>query len=80
MATARLEVDWWRAHRDAQHDPSVGTEDLVRALTALYASVYQVPDAVVREAAGLRAEAMRVSDAWVADGCDPASDALTSGR
>ena len=73
---ARLEVDWWRAHREAQHDPSVESTDLVDALTSLYAYLYGVPDPEVADAARLRAEAMRISDAWVACGCAPASQAL----
>ena len=73
---ARLEVDWWQAHRQAQHDPSVESADLVDALTSLYAYLYGVPDPEVAEAARLRAEAMRISDAWVAAGCAPASQAL----
>ena len=31
--------------------------------------MYAVPEATVREAARLRVEAMRLSDAWVAAGC-----------
>jgi len=73
---ARLEVDWWQAHRQAQHDPSVESADLVDALTSLYAYVYGVPGPDLIEAARLRAEAMRISDAWVAAGCAPASQAL----
>ncbi len=73
---AELEVEWWRAHRAAQHDPSLGSSELVDALTALYAYVYRAPAEAVREAARLRAEAMVVSDGWVAAGCDPTSPDL----
>ncbi|HET7486927.1 MAG TPA: hypothetical protein VFJ85_03300 [Acidimicrobiales bacterium] len=77
---AELEVGWWRAHREAQRgDPSdraVRQAALVDALTALYAFVYRVPDDEVRPAAVLRAEAMDVSDRWVAAGCDADSDLL----
>ena len=73
---ARLEVNWWRAHREAQHDPGVESDELVDALTALYSYLYAVPDHTVADAARLRAEAMRISDAWVASGCPPASHAL----
>jgi hypothetical protein len=78
---ARLEVDWWRAHRYLQReDPQAGIEPLVDALTALYAHVYGVPPGSVREAARHRAEAMVISDRWVADGCDPDSPAVTAER
>ena len=53
VEAARLEVDWWRAHREHQHrgvgvgDAGGGHgepgEDLVDALTALYAFVYRCP-------------------------------------
>ena len=67
---ARLEVEWWRAHRE--HQRRDGSEaDLVRALTDLYAHVYRVGEETVRLAAQERALAMRHSDAWVAAGCEP---------
>jgi hypothetical protein len=65
---AGLEVEWWRAHRAHQYgadDPA----ELVDALDALYAYVYGVPRTTMRLAAQLRAEAMDLSDAWVAAGC-----------
>ena len=78
---ARLEVEWWRAHRYLQReDPSAALDELVDALAALYAHVYGVPQSQVRAAAIGRAEAMRISDQWVADGCDPASPALAEER
>lgn len=73
---ARLEVEWWRVHRELQHDGERGTVDapaLVDALTALYAHVYGVPAADVQLAAAQRALAMRHSDAWVAAGCPDTS-------
>lgn len=74
---ARLEVEWWRAHRVAQRDQPAGADaELVDALTALYAHVYGVDSELVRPAAADRADAMVISDKWVADGCDPASPAL----
>jgi hypothetical protein len=111
---ARLEVDWWRAHRERQRlaprtdsgeppttearttepptteprtteartteagtaeAPTAGAEagqpsdELVDALTRLYAFLYREPQAEVRPAAAHRARAMDISDQWVADGC-----------
>jgi len=78
---ARLEVEWWRLHRVLQRDtPGEYAEPLVNALAALYAHVYGVPAEQVRLAAAERAEAMRVSDAWVAAGCDPASPMIADER
>jgi hypothetical protein len=75
---ARLEVDWWRAHREAQH--GAPDAELIDALTALYAHVYGVAEDRVRQAAVERAAAMVISDKWVADGCDPDSPALAEER
>ena len=78
---ARLEIEWWRVHRYLQREaPDGSIEPLVDALAALYAHVYGVPVGAVREAARHRAEAMRISDAWVAAGCDPASPSLSAER
>lgn len=70
---ARLEVDWWRAHRLVQHGGDAGAEPrhraLVDALARLYAYTYGAEPAEVASAAALRAEAMDVSDRWVAEGC-----------
>ena len=78
---AELEVEWWRAHREHQHrageDPA---DDLVRALTDLYAYSYSVEPDEVRPAAALRAEAMDVSDRWVEAGCDPHDPMLARER
>jgi hypothetical protein len=79
MRAARLEVEWWRAHREAQHHDG-GDAELVDALTALYAHVYRVPPDTVAIAARERAAAMVISDEWVADGCDPDSPALADER
>jgi hypothetical protein len=65
---AELEVAWWHAHREHQHDPDVSEEDLVTALVHLYCHVYQADPADVRRAAELRVQAMALSDAWVAAG------------
>jgi hypothetical protein len=72
---ARLEVEWWRVHRERQH----GTEPadaLVDAVARLYAFLYQVPQSAVRPAAAHRAQAMDLSDQWVAEGCLPDSPLL----
>jgi hypothetical protein len=69
---AELEVEWWRAHREAQHaDGSTPAPELVAALRDLYAYCYAVEPADVQAAAELRAEAMVVSDEWVVAGCNP---------
>ena len=69
---AELEVDWWREHRELQRERTDDDEaGLVRALVRLYAYVYGAPPAALEPAARARALAMRVSDAWVADGCRP---------
>ena len=68
---AELEVEWWRVHREHQHETSsLSDADLVDALAALYAYVYGVPEQDVRVAAEQRALAMRHSDQWVKDGCE----------
>jgi hypothetical protein len=78
---ARLEVEWWRVHRRAKDGGTgAGEGEIVDALTALYAHVYRVPADTVRLAARERAAAMRISDAWVDDGCDPADPALAVER
>ena len=72
---------WWRVHRHLQRDaPDEDQEALVDALTALYAHVYGVAPDTVRPAAAERAAASRISDGWVADGCDPQSPALPAER
>jgi hypothetical protein len=73
---ARLEVDWWRTHRQLQREPSASgatVDDLVDALTALYAYVYGVDRGTVVLAAKERANAMVLSDRWVSDGCPAGS-------
>jgi hypothetical protein len=87
---ARLEVEWWRIHREHQHDASARSLDgerpepadapLVQALARLYGHVYGVPQVAVTPAAAERALAMRLSDGWVAAGCDPASPLLPRER
>jgi Family of unknown function (DUF5995) len=72
---ARLEVEWWRVHREAQHGPGPA-EALVDALARLYSFLYQAPHSAVRPAAAHRAHAMHLSDRWVAEGCLPDSPLL----
>ena len=79
---ARLEVEWWRVHREHQHDDDGGTDEgpLIAALSALYAYVYGVPETDVAVAAEQRALAMRYSDQWVREGCDLASPLIEEER
>jgi hypothetical protein len=78
---SRLEIDWWRIHRELQRErPDDDNQPLVDALAALYAQVYRVPPARVALAAAERAQAMRWSDQWVADGCNLASPLITQER
>ncbi|MGZ4261591.1 MAG: hypothetical protein ACXVR0_14950 [Solirubrobacteraceae bacterium] len=78
---ARLEVEWWRVHREHQHsEGDDGDGPLVDALAALYAYVYGAPEADVRIAAEQRALAMRYSDRWVEEGRDLASPLIDEER
>jgi hypothetical protein len=77
---SRLEVEWWRVHRDRQHGVDGPVDELTGAVAALYAHVYAVPVDSVREAARHRAVAMDISDRWVAAGRDPASPAIAVER
>lgn len=76
---AQLEVEWWRVHREHQHGGAERAA-LDAALADLYAYTYGVAREDVRQAAALRAEAMDVSDAWVAAGCDPDDPQLAEER
>ena len=68
---ARLEVQWWRVHRDHQHNGAADDQGpLIDALAALYAYVYGAAESEFRLAAQQRALAMRYSDQWVRDGCE----------
>jgi len=69
VRASELEVEWWRLHREHQHDPEVSAEALVQSLVDLYAYVYDADPASVRPAAQFRVDAMDHSDAWVAAGC-----------
>jgi hypothetical protein len=81
---AELEVEWWRVHREHQHNASAGGADgegpLIAALAALYSYVYEVDEEQVTVAAEQRALAMRHSDQWVREGCDPASHLIEEER
>ena len=63
---AKVEVNWWSVHRrlfgNAQN------EELVQAITDLYAAAYDVEPAVLTDAARLRAQGMLYSDLWVNGG------------
>ena len=80
VRASRLEVEWWRLHREHQHDPDVSEDALVQSLVDLYSYVYDAPPESVRDAARFRVEAMNHSDAWVANGCDLADPLLTRER
>ena len=60
---ARLEVEWWRIHRDGPE------EQLEDSLVDLYAYLYGAEPEAVRPAARKRVEAMDLSDRWVKSGC-----------
>ena len=64
-----LEVEWWRLHREHQHDPEVSAESLVQSLVDLYSYVYDASPESVRPAAQFRVDAMDLSDRWVRNGC-----------
>jgi hypothetical protein len=78
---ARLEVEWWRIHRELQRGG--GPEraiPLVDALAALYSHVYGVPADAVRATAVERAVAMHESDVWVAAGRPAGSPLIAAER
>ena len=77
---ARLEVDWWAAHREHQYAEGSDDGPLVTALAQLYAYLYNTDEAAVRPAAQHRARAMDISDRWVADGCEPGSPLIAEER
>jgi hypothetical protein len=70
VRASELEVEWWRLHREHQHDPDMEERALVQALVDLYAYVYSTEREPMRLAAASRVEAMDLSDAWVQAGCD----------
>jgi hypothetical protein len=62
--------------RSGAADAVEGADELTDALADLYAYVYTVDAASVRQAAELRARAMVFSDLWVRQGCDLGSPLL----
>jgi hypothetical protein len=76
---AALEVEWWRVHRAHQH-AGADRRELIEALEALYAYVYEVPAQDVRVAAEQRALAMDHSDKWIKEGRDPESPLIAAER
>lgn len=77
---AVLEVEWWRVHRNHQHEEGLSEQTLIDALAALYAYVYSVDEDDVRVAARERALAMRHSDRWVSEGCSLGSPLIAAER
>ena len=77
---ARLEVDWWAAHREHQYAAGSGDGPLVTALARLYAHLYNTDEAAVRPAAQHRARAMDISDRWVTGGREPGSPLIAEER
>jgi hypothetical protein len=59
-AVAARELQWWIVHR---HPSDAGEHGLTDAIADLYADVYRLPSATVREAARLRAHAALICDA-----------------
>jgi hypothetical protein len=82
VTASRLEVEWWRVHREHQHNGHDPADEgpLIDALAALYAYVFGVEEALVRHAGAQRAEAMRYSDRWVREGCSMASPLIEQER
>jgi hypothetical protein len=78
-AVARYEVAWWQAHRCVQHE-GAPLEEIVTALGELYGFAYGLAVAEVLPAATLRAEAMVLSDRWVAEGSRRKSPLLAEER
>jgi hypothetical protein len=73
---AELEVDWWRVHREVQHEPGSTPDELIDSLIRLYSYLYGESEEAVRPAAVHRAKAMDLSDQWIEEGCRPDSPLL----
>jgi hypothetical protein len=81
VEAARLEVEWWRVHRELRYDDGEADErPLIEALIQLYTYVYSVPADSVGTAARERARAMIHSDRWVDAGRDPESPLIVQER
>jgi hypothetical protein len=80
VRASELEVEWWRLHREHQHDQGTEERALVQALVDLYSYVYAAEPEAVRPAAQARVDAMDLSDRWVAAGCDLADPLLQQER
>jgi hypothetical protein len=74
---AALDVNWWRVHREFQHDLGASETALRDAIASFWAEIYDVPAPQLLEAAARRTSAMGLSDRWVAAGC-PADSPLTA--
>ena len=77
---ARREVGWWHIHRVLQRAEGLTEADLTSAVAHLYSYVYDVAEDSVHDAAQLRVDAMRLSDAWVDAGCDLSDPRLADER
>lgn len=71
--TAKLDVNWWIIHRKLFGDAE--NQELVDALTSLYAETYGIEPEKIREATRQRALGMLYSDLWVNEG-KPANSPL----
>ena len=60
---AHLEVNWWSVHRKLFGN--AGNQELVEALTDLYAEAYDIEPAKMQVSARQRAQGMLYSDLWV---------------
>jgi hypothetical protein len=72
---AQLEVNWWSVHRKLFGNSE--NQELVEALTGLFAEAYGINPAKVRAAARQRAQGMLYSDLWVNAGKPADSPLLT---
>jgi hypothetical protein len=81
VVAARLEVEWWRAHRELREHRSEGEDGaLVEAFVAHYSYLYSVPRDSVQTAAKQRSLATLHSDRWVAEGCPAHSPLIAEER
>ena len=80
VRASELEVEWWRLHREHQHDDGTEERALVQSLVDLYSYVYAADPDAVRPAAQARVDAMDLSDLWVDAGCRPDDPLLAQER